>query len=178
MTAEAETTAVSVVDQAAKLLADSWQPERTWFAPSGLAVTGEEAAVHLEKTLALLESKGWRRDWGVDEGPEDPGEVDESASVPAMLRHLVRMLTSVIRYEYFSGPEGLLLWQALERVDSDVERVAGSCMDLVLRARTGAPSASYYSWSKREGRTFGEVCDLLVTAAEFARRYGPTEAAR
>lgn len=173
MSITTETTAMSVIDRAGKILATEYQTDHVWFDGSGVPVTGEETARHLEATLALLEEQGWRRDWGIDDGPEDPGEIDESASVPAMLRHLIRMLTSVIRYEYFSGPEGLLLSQAADRVGSDVSRVSEACMELVLRARTGAPSASYRSWAGRADRTFDEVRDLLVEAAGFARRFGP-----
>jgi len=165
--------APSVIDRAAELLLSGWQPERMWFAPSGLPVSGEEAARHLEAVLDLLERKGWQRELDTDEGLDDPGDLDESAPVPHMLRHLIRMLTSVIRYEYFSAPAGLVLWQAMGRVGPDVKSVSGRCLDLVLRAHTGAPSANHGLWSGREGRTFDEVRDLLVTGAAFAREYGP-----
>ena len=137
MSAEIVTIVPSVIDSAGALMQKEYRPAFMWSASSGLPVSGEEAARNLEAVRDLLDRKGWRRTWDTDGGPEDPGEISDSASVPEMIRYLVRMLTAVIRYEYFSEPSGLELWQAMSRVDGDASSVSGRCMDLVLRARTG-----------------------------------------
>lgn len=170
---EAPVPAVSVVERAGELLAAEWRPEHVWFAPSGLPVTGEETARHLEATLALLEKKGWRRDWGVEDGPQDPGPVNEDASTRDLFRYLIKLGIRALRYEYFDQPAGLTLSQAANQAGPDTGMVSGRCMSLILRASTGASTAVADRWVAREDRTFDEVRELLRTAAAFARQYGP-----
>lgn len=171
--------AVSVVDRAGALLAEqSRYSDHTWYTLSGQAVSGEDAAQHLEAVRELLAARGWRRDWDSDsDGPADPGPIDESAPTRDLIRYLVKLAIRVLRHEYFEQPRGLVLSRAVHEVDADVSGVAGRCLDLVLRAETGAPAASYAAWSRRPGRTIEQVTELLTQAAEFARRYGPEVAA-
>jgi hypothetical protein len=171
---------LDVVSRAAEVWRDSYryQPEELWFASSGLLVTGEEVVRHLNAAMVLLDRRGWRRDYGMDDdGPEDPGDVDESASMTDMVRYLVRLVTRIVRYEYFSESRALTFGLAMWQVDRDVEWVAARCLNLVLRARTGAPSANYSQWSGRAGRTLDEIRVLVAQASEFARAYGPKEVA-
>jgi hypothetical protein len=147
----------------------SYRREHLWAGPSGDIVTGTEIAAHLEATLALLESKGWVRNYGPSDDEAD--DVDESASVRDMLRKILRLLS-------WSRP-GYTLGLALYEVgtsdigDSDTLRVAERCLNVVLASQSPTGDSSYYAWSSRRGRTFDEVRGLLVTGAEFACRYGP-----
>ncbi|MGY0062813.1 DUF6197 family protein [Streptomyces sp. LZ34] len=159
---------------------------RFWFGLSGLLFTGEEVAQVLDAARDRLESEGWRRDrartsyeW-VGEEAEAPEEPAESASTGSLLRYLVRLVSWAVKD---SGRElvektepGLTLEQAFDAMDHDSRRKAFDCMELVLRAQSGASFASAGTWGERHGRTWGEVRSLLVVTAEFARRYGPEAA--
>lgn len=156
---------------AAELLAGSYRPEETWVGGSGLQVAGGEVAEFLAAVIALVEGTGWtggRR----DESGDPLGDVDES-SVLSMVRAIFRWLREELRVR----PEAA--WIAMQQVaesrhgDRDLQQVAGRCVSLVLRARTGAVAAYLLEWEERRGRTWEEVRDLLETAARFAREHGP-----
>jgi hypothetical protein len=59
--------------------------------------------------------------------------------------------------------------------DQDTWAVADRVMGTLLRAYTGALSASHSAWVSKRGRTWSEVRDLLDAAAEFARDHGPRD---
>lgn len=154
--------------ETAKQLADD---PGFWTGYSGEQATGVQTARHLDATLALLTTRGWSRNSN-DSDPEVP-RVNESMSTKTMLQSLFRWLRDM---DADSGP--LTLLTALLRAqrtdgDSDTHVVAGRVMNMLLRARTGASTASYLSWEDKQGRTFAEVRDLLETAAAFARTHGP-----
>jgi hypothetical protein len=173
-------------DLLAKEAQFSTSETRFWFGLSGLLFTGEEIAQALDAARERLEFDGWRRDraltsyeW-VGEETKAPEEPAESASTGSLLRYLVRLVSWAVKD---SGREmvemtepGLTLEQAFDAMDHDSRRKAFDCMELVLRARSGAGFASAGAWAERHGRTWGEVRNLLLVTAEFARRYGPAVA--
>jgi len=142
-----------------------------WVGYSGEPVYGEDVAEHLDAARELLEKRGWSRTFG-DPDPEVP-EADESMSVKAMLLSLLRVARD---WSADRGP--LILSVAMGRVqgsagDQDTAAVADRVMGALLRAYTGAPFVSHGAWVSKRGRAWGEVRDLLVAAAEFARGHGP-----
>ncbi|WP_069874506.1 DUF6197 family protein [Streptomyces malaysiensis] len=144
-----------------------------WTGLSGEQVSGEQAARHIDATLALLERDGWVRTYGNDN--QDVEMPAEDASVKEMLRGLFR----VIR-DFMGTDKRRTLLTAIDDVaysddgDSDTETVAKQVLNVILRARSGASTAYYGAWASKLGRTWEEVSDLLVEAATFARTYGPT----
>ncbi|MBB1252918.1 hypothetical protein H3146_05990 [Streptomyces sp. OF3] len=146
-----------------------------WRGRSGETVTGEDAAHHLEATLALLDKHGWTRATVTGEDAVDHlAGADETWKVKRLLLGLVRTVSDLIKDE--DGP--LTLGLALRRVavdggDDDTETVADRCITTILRLRTGARHPSLTAWAGRRGRTQSEIRDLLTEAAAFARKYGP-----
>lgn len=57
--------------------------------------------------------------------------------------------------------------------DADTRYLARTCMELVLRIRTGAPYVDYEVWTERPYCTLADVLSLLATTAVIARQYGP-----
>lgn len=149
-----------VLERAAGAMEKSlFQP---WRGCGGEVVPGAEVVRHLEGTLAVMDAEGWVREY------EDDGlDVDDSASVPAMLRALVR---------FFRGPTGVTLWDALYSVedsDRDTAMVAREVLDAVLEARLGATSANSSAWAERRDRTESEVRELVHAGIALAGQYGP-----
>jgi hypothetical protein len=168
--------ATDIATKSAKILADRFDADRFWFASSGLLATGEEIAQHLESVLALLERGGWVRSYGASSDGEAVvvEDLEETASTARMVRHLVKVVTAVVRDLYGSGPSELTLSEVMwQGGNSDLQFAATRCLDLVLQAQLGGPWASSISWSSRPERTFDEVRDLLLTGAVFAREHGP-----
>jgi hypothetical protein len=60
----------------------------------------------------------------------------------------------------------------------DAWAVGVRCLELLLRARTGAAVVSVEAWEQRRGRVLGDVLELLATAARFAQGHGPQGGAR
>jgi hypothetical protein len=148
---------------------------RFWQGPSGELATGEQVARHLDATLTILSGRGWARVHG-DQDPEPPA-VDESMSTKTLLHNLFRWVRDMATD---SGPLTLLIakGRAQDSVgDQDTRSVAGRVMETLLRARTGALYVSHDAWAEKQGRTWGEVRDLLETAAAFARTHGPAATA-
>jgi hypothetical protein len=145
---------------------------RFWQGPSGEPATGEQIGRHLDATLAILSGCGWVR---IDGDPEAPA-VDESMSTKGLLLAHLRWVRDMARD---SGPLTLQIavWRAKDTAgDRDTWSVAGHVMAALLRARTGAVYASHVAWAEKQGRSWGEVRDLLETAAVFARTHGPAAA--
>jgi len=161
-------------DEALPAVAELAEYPNFWTGPSGEQVTGEQVARHLEATAALLDKHGWVRGYDDTQDPELPTVDDDTATVKDMLRQLIRLVR-----ELLSEDSRLTLNSALYRAnngrdgDGDTERAADRVLDSILRARTGARSASSYTWAGKVGRTYEEVAELIVTGAAFARRYGP-----
>jgi hypothetical protein len=164
------TTTISTHDTAAKYAAEQ---TTFWTGRSGEQVTGEQAARHIDATLALLERDGWVRNYRTDD--PDIEIPDETASVKTMIRQLFRVLRDVVGadrrctlsvavYNVASGDNG----------DDDTWVVAERVLDVIMRARTGSTTACSSTWASKLGRTWEEVSELLVEAAKFARTYGPT----
>lgn len=154
----------------AELLATETDP---WRGPSGEHVTGESVATHLEATIALLERDGWARTYAMTETGTEEGAPGDTSTVRDMLRWLIR----IVRAEYETTPRTLDL--VLSTVsgsasgDQDTAAAAGTVLQAVLRARTGARYVAISAWAGRLDRTWPQVRDLLVEAAEAARAYGP-----
>jgi hypothetical protein len=56
--------------------------------------------------------------------------------------------------------------------DMAVWGAAEQLLELILQAQTGG-HVNHDAWEWRAGRTFADVAELLRTAAQFAREYGP-----
>lgn len=150
-----------------------------WHGPSGETVPGTDTARHLEATLTLLNKRGWHRTTTSDteDNPNPLANADDTWPVKRLLLGLARVVATELS-SWGHGP--LTLSLALSEIsytadgDDDTEATARNCIQAVLRLRTGARHPSLIAWSGKRGRTFDEVRDLLVEAAEFARTHGPT----
>ncbi|MCX4970807.1 hypothetical protein OHA98_39900 [Streptomyces sp. NBC_00654] len=160
---------------AAKALADdSYRP--IWTGPSGEESSGEAVARHLDATIALLDRDGWARTTTYNTiTAEDLPADDAKMTVKDMLRALLRL----IRDEMDAPVAQLSLGTALNRVsqgdqgDPDTAWIAGSVLDVVIKAHTGSDSARAVPWSERLVRTHQDIVALLTAGAAFARAYGP-----
>lgn len=167
------------IDAAAMTLAATYQPSRTWQGYSGETVTGDEVATFLDATRALLERK---KQWtgGRTSGADDEGTPFDDITEDTNTRGMVRRFLAWLREEILDDQRIDSVWWAMATVvdspagDGDTRVVADRCLDLIIRARTGACSASVRAWEGRRGRTFADVVELLETAALFARLHGPT----
>lgn len=166
------------IDQAAKIVADSYDPDATWRGLSGEGVSGEDAARHLEAALAMVQRHGWDTTRSGGDAEPDLDGVDESSPV-AMLRAVLRWLRQQTQPGRVTE-----VWHALLAVaetpdgDGDTYSVSDRCVDLVLRARLGVRHVDLQPWECRRGRTWDEVVDLVETAAAFAREHGPAGGGR
>lgn len=183
MTTTTQTARLTAADEIAARL--------TWRGASGEFVTGADAAHHLEAALALLERDGWSRTlaFTTDADNEDKPEsapvnhlkgADESWPVKKLLLALARTVSDHLDWEWTPAkPTPRTLSGAMHEVrrtedgDHDSWYVATSCVEAVLRLRTGAPTANLSAWSEKHGRTYADVRELLTEAAAFARKYGP-----
>ncbi|MGW7617390.1 DUF6197 family protein [Streptomyces antimycoticus] len=163
-------TAISTLDAAAEYAAEQ---QAFWTGRSGEQVTGEETARHLDATLALLERDGWVRNYGNDD--QDVEMPAEDASVKTMLRQLFHVIRDAIGTDK-RHTLSVAVYQVAgsDNGDDDTWVAAERVLDVIMRARTGARTASYSAWASKIGRTWEEVADLLAEAAKFARTYGPT----
>ncbi|MGY5634205.1 DUF6197 family protein [Streptomyces sp. UC1A3] len=142
-----------------------------WTGPSGEETPGELVAAHLEAVLTLLEKRGWVRVRDNDEAANLPDPDDDTLSVKAMLRGLLRLVRDSL---LDTGPLTFTTaWYEMNVADGDARTIAGRLLDELVRARTGNRSAYAEPWVSKYGRTFDEVRDLLGTAASFARMHGP-----
>lgn len=160
--------------KAAELSADAYRP--VWTGPSGEESSGEAVARRMEATIALLDKDGWIRiydsgaEWSAGKNLAD----DESTTVKAMLRQLIRL----VRDELGSDSRRTL-FTALRHVgerehgDADTRSISESVLDLVIQAHTGSDSARATPWSERQHRTHADITALLNAGARFARAYGP-----
>ncbi|MGX1540873.1 DUF6197 family protein, partial [Streptomyces diastaticus] len=133
----------ATLNRAAELAADGYQS--VWTGPSGEQSSGEAVARHLEATVALLDKDGWiraynySRDWSNGADLAD----DDSMTVKAMLRALLRF----VRDETDHSPQRTLptalrhVGEEGEHGDTDTAYVAGSVLDRLIQAHTGAHSA-------------------------------------
>ncbi|MDX2748544.1 hypothetical protein PV389_34325, partial [Streptomyces sp. NRRL_B-2557] len=62
--------------------------------------------------------------------------------------------------------------------DTDTAWIAGTVLDVVIRAHTGSNAARATPWSERLTRTHTDITALLTAGADFARTYGPGAAAQ
>ncbi|MEU1787084.1 hypothetical protein ABZ553_14665 [Streptomyces sparsogenes] len=129
----------------ARVLELATKQPHLWVGPSGERVAGSEVGSHLGATFMLLERDGWL--------------LKRRSAGPLLL--------------------GWTLSEALWQVrsnglgDADSWAVARRCLNLILEARSESGGADFEAWSEKRGRRFGEVRDLLLITAEFARLYGP-----
>lgn len=173
------------VATAAGLLAEThrYRPDEAWRGPSGLPVTGAEIATFLGTVVELLDrEKSWTggRD-ATDDTDNESNPLDgvDDTKLMDMVRAVFRWLREELRNP---GPTPVdTAWLAMHRIadskagDNDTRSVAERCVDMILRARTGASTTSLQAWEQRAGRSLDDVRDLLETAAVFAHEYGPTE---
>ncbi|OIJ95404.1 hypothetical protein [Streptomyces colonosanans] len=89
--------------------------------------------------------------------------------------HLETALGVLDREGWEPGAFGL--WEVLAG-PVDLTGVSVSVLELVICAHTGASAAEPRLWDKVPGRTVDQVRALLLAGAAYARRYGPTDAAR
>ncbi len=169
---------------AAGLLAGSfhYRPDGAWRGPSGMPVTGADVTTFLGAVVELLDrGNSWTGGRDTDGDATDESspldDVDDSKLLD-MVRAVFRWLREELRG---SGPMPVdTAWRAMHQVaatsagDDDTRVVAERCVDMILRARTGASTTSLSAWEQRAGRTLNDVRDLLETAAVFASEYGPT----
>ncbi|MFE5669086.1 hypothetical protein ACFQ7W_34845 [Streptomyces niveus] len=164
------------LSKAAALAADSFRS--VWTGPSGEESSGEAVARHLEAAIALLAKDGWIRVHSF--GPDSTVDLsdDDSMTVKAMLRSLLRF----VRDESRTDPRRTLP-TALHHVgrdgrdgDTDTATIASEALDLVIRAHTGSELARATPWSERQHRTHADITALLHGGARFARTYGPGSA--
>ncbi|MFE7268037.1 hypothetical protein ACFU9B_39550 [Streptomyces sp. NPDC057592] len=174
------TTAAAVVfsdetlTAAAALADDAYSP--LWIGPSGEQSTGEAVARHLDATIVLLDQDGWTRTTTYT----TPTSTDLPADDTGMtVKDMVRALLRLIRDEIDAPVSRHSLSTALNRVgggdqgDPDTAWIAGSVLDVVVRAHTGSDSARAFPWSERLVRTHEDIVALLTAGAAFARAYGP-----
>ncbi|MFI9019442.1 hypothetical protein ACIGZI_36040 [Streptomyces griseus] len=170
---------------AQELLAESYGS--VWTGPSGEESSGEAVARHLEATVVLLDTDGWRRFHTYNRDRASGGAAadladDESLTVKEMLRALLRVVCNEIEDDIDLDPRRTLP-TALRHVgedgvdgDTDTAVVAGYVLDRLIQAHTGSNSARATAWAERQHRTHAEITALLCAGARFARTYGPAAA--
>ncbi|WP_044377401.1 DUF6197 family protein [Streptomyces noursei] len=150
-----------------------------WAGFSGQPVTGEAAADHLTLALKILDRDGWV---SRDTTPStEPTALDDITS-KSTFREMLYGLVSAVRELVSSDGDGITLDYAMLRAssegsDSDARCAAEHCLQAILRARFGRSVTdwvSYSAWADRQGRTFDDVRELLIEAADLARTHGPT----
>ncbi|MEV6750090.1 hypothetical protein ACFVZJ_25740 [Streptomyces sp. NPDC058322] len=158
---------------AAALADDAYSP--LWIGPSGEQSTGEAVARHLDATAVLLDQDGWTRITTYTTPSTGLPADDTGMTVKDMVRALLRL----IRDEIDTPVSQLSLTTALTRVgggdqgDPDTAWIAGSVLDVIVRAHTGSDSARAFPWSERLVRTHEDIVALLTAGAAFARAHGP-----
>lgn len=147
--------------------------KRFWTGSSGETTTGAQLAHYLDTINEILDRDGWIRVY-TDSTVDLPGDTS-AMSLTAM----VRKLYQAIHEEIAPNGKRRVLYSAMTEAirqdagDKDMERVAERVLDVIVRARTGSDQAMHGYWVEKLGRTADEVRDLLSTASEFARLYGP-----
>ncbi|MEW1678134.1 hypothetical protein AB0O47_33585 [Streptomyces noursei] len=150
-----------------------------WAGFSGQPVTGEAAADHLAIALKILEREGWV---GRDTTPSAESTALDDITSRSTFREMLFGLVSAVRDLLSSESGGMSLDEAMLRAsaegsDSDARCAAEHCLQAILRARFGRSVTdwvSYNAWADRQRRTFDEVRELLIEAADLARTHGPT----
>lgn len=144
-----------------------------WIGHSGATVTGTETARHLTAALKILERDGWTR----TAGSVDYSELN-AINDTTPIRSMVRAITTTLRNVFANGPqtidEALYTARQEDQGDADTGWAADQCLRLLLRVQSGADYADVGAWNARQGRTWDDVRDLLLTAADFAEAHGPT----
>lgn len=118
---------------------------QVWTGLSGAIFTGREVADHITAAVRHLERNGW-----------DPHDLHTSRRVGMAL------------LDTAPGGAG----------DHDARGVAMRLLDLLVHVHAGSRGpwsfGAFEAWEGRAGRTLGgDVKDLLMTAAQFAREHGP-----
>lgn len=127
-----------------------------WWGESGSRLRGEEIAQHAEAAVRYLSTEGW------------------APRATAEERFAVHDAKNPGNFRLFIPPQDLFLALFRTARTDDVLHRLGTLLNVLLMVSTGAPSVYYQDWDAHPDRTLREVREVLVAAAAYARRYGPS----